>query len=345
MATAIYNGTESKLDQLQELPKGTSSVWKGGGFVFVSDNPEKVTPEDLADSGKWLVREYVFGSGFVYSWHQNGCGYPINHALSIYNPNPFPIRVSSPNNGTTNSNGGPDSTGWLSYFSGSTSTSVVIDGNSYKTLFNQYIPAGNNFGYLGQVSITNSNDGSAARALFYDIAWRTNSSGATSFASIKSPTMRRGVGPTYYNTMYFQTMTPTTNGVGYRICGSQEYPGVFGTEDLPYITDPSGAVSGLLAGGYGQQYAINMTIKNATSVSRKFHIFIGRPGPYNTNVSLHTFVNFKGVSLSRDWLAAGVYKDVISTNTLAPGASEDVSFFMVVPGMSATPVILGARAV
>lgn len=345
MAYAITGGAENSLNPTQ-LSKGTSSVWKGGGFVFYSDNPETVHSVDLADAGCWLLRDSVSGSGFVYSWHSNKCGSPINHALSIYNPNPFEITVSSSNNGLTNSNGGPDSVGWQSYFSGTTSTSINIAAFSYGSLFHQYVPNNYNFGYLGLIRVANSYDNTDAPALFYDIAWDTNSGGAYTFADVNDYDMRRGVGPSFYNTIYFDSMSPSDpNGLAYTICGSVAHDGIFGTDDLPYITDPSGAVSGLLEGGFGQQYAINMIVKNDTPDPRNFHIFIGRPGPYTPFVSLHTFVNFNGVSLSREWQPSGIFKDVISTNILAPGTSETVSFFMVVPGMSATPVILGARTV
>lgn len=68
------------------------------------------------------------------------------------------------------------------------------------------------------------------------------------------------IAPTYYNTMNLDTLSPTdsTNGIAYKICGSSAYPGIFGTSDIPTVTDaaPAGNNStGLLDGGYGQQYA------------------------------------------------------------------------------------------
>lgn len=347
MATVILNGAENQFTPT-EASKGTSSVMKAGGYVFFSDNPESVESQDLADSGKWLLRDTVTGSGFVYSWHQNNCGYPIQHALSVYNPNSYAIRVTSANFGTSNvGSGSSDSEAWEHYFKGINYDSKVINPNSYGTLFHRSsIAHSNNFGFLGQLNVTNSSSGAAASAVLYDIAWRTNSSGATANALPKAPEQRRGKGPTYYNTFYLQTIAPTTsNGIAYRILGSPQHPGIFGTDDLVYITDPTGLRSGYSMGGFGQHHAVNMTIRNNTNTSRKFHIYIGRPGPPTENFSLHVCVHFAGTTVRRDWLTAGKFKDVIATNTLAPGAQEDVSFFMAVPGMSSTPVLLGARAV
>ncbi|TVX88177.1 hypothetical protein [Paenibacillus agilis] len=329
--------------------KGNSTVVKGGGYVFYSDNPEAVDSIDLADAGKWLSRDTVTGAGLVYLWHHNKTGIAIKHGLTIYNPNNFAIKVTSSNNGRTNHAGNPDSSAWKDYFSGAGATSVVINPLAWGTIFQATIPAGNNFGLVARTNVTNNSTGVAASAIFYDLAWNTNSGGATAFAKNKGTEMRRGKAPTYYNTINFDTLAPTTtNGVAYRICGSTAYPGIFGTDDIPLVTDPAPTipgqnqnVTGLLDGGYGQQMSVTMKIQNTTSTARKFRIFMGR----TTGFYAFPFVNMAGTSVYHNWVGGGSYVDMIETANLAPGATETVSFFLVIPAISTTPFVVGARTI
>lgn len=332
------NGTVISLDDMfpDALSKGSSSVHKSGNYLWVCDDPETVDLGDTADQGKWLHRDYVFGSGFVYTWHHNGCGQPVNNALAIHNPNPFSITVTSTNNGVTAVNNLSDISGWTSYYSGATGTSITIGAYGYGMLFHQVVPTNYNFGFLGLTNVTDSG-GNVASAVFYDLAWTADSSGAIEFADSKNPTFRRGKGTSFYNTFYFDPVTPMDgHGVQYTILGSVDFQGVFGTDDLVWITDPT-KPSGLLEGGFGQQHHINMTVTNNTGTGGFFNIFIGHNGP----ATLFGFVNFNGVSITQDWLQG--YKDVIQTSWLAHNASENISFFLAVPGMSETPVIIGAR--
>lgn len=324
--------------------KGTSTVSKGGGYVFYSDNPEAVDAGDLADAGKWLNRDTVTGAGLVYLWHHNVSGASLQHTLTIYNPNSFAIRVSTNNYGLTNHASNSDVAAWQEYFTWKPTLSIVINPLSYGQLFPaRTIAAGNNFGILGQINITNNATSAAASAVLFDLAWVSNSSGATAFANIKSPTMRRGKAPTYYNTINFAPLSPTdTNGVYYSIAGSTSYPGIFGTDDIPYVTDPSGAVSGLLYGGYGQQYYINMTIRNTTGTARKFRVFLGR----TTGFYIFPIVNMGGSTVrASGWTSGGTYVDMIETNTIPHNGTETFSFYTVIPAISTTPLRIGARTI
>jgi hypothetical protein len=82
----LWNGTPA--------PRGSSSLYVGGGWFFYSNNPESVYSDDLADNGRWLNRTTVWGSGHIYTWHSNQTGGTINNCILIYNPNTFDIKVS-----------------------------------------------------------------------------------------------------------------------------------------------------------------------------------------------------------------------------------------------------------
>ncbi len=68
---------------------GTASVSiPPGNFFFYSNNPEPVLEYDpvtgtggLADDGFWLLKEYVYGGGRVFIWHDNQTSFLINEAL------------------------------------------------------------------------------------------------------------------------------------------------------------------------------------------------------------------------------------------------------------------------
>lgn len=344
MATVI-TGQPAVARNPNLAPKGLSKVVsKAGNYVFYSDNPESVDASDLADAGKWLNRDTVTGSGFVYLWHHNASGSTIQHGLYIYNPNNYAIKVETNNYGLTNHVGEPDVVAWEEYFTWKPTLSVVINPLSYGLLFPaRTILAGRNFGILGKTNVTNNSTGAAASAVLYDLVWNTNSSGATAFAATNSPSMRRGKGPSYYNTLEFDTIAPTTtDGIFYHIAGSIAHPGTFGTDDIPLITDPSGAVSGLLEGGFGQHYFIKMTVRNTTGVARKFRIFLGRTGGFH----IFPIVNMGGVTArGSGWTSGGTYVDLIETATIPHGNSETFSFNTAVPAMSTTPLRIGARII
>ncbi|EFM08925.1 hypothetical protein PaecuDRAFT_4390 [Paenibacillus curdlanolyticus YK9] len=355
MPTLVTNSLKNALNPTILTSKGASTVNRQGGYCFYSDNPESVTNGpalgsfDLVDGGgkRWLNKATVNGAGLVYMWHTNGSGAPFKHALLIYNPNSFAISVSSSNNGLTQSNGGSDIAGWTQYFSGNNHlpTPIVIQPNAFGTIFQQTISAGYNFGIVARTNVVNNSTGAAANAIFYDVAYLNTNIGATDWATLKSPSMRRGVAPTYYNPMNLAEIAPVdTNGIAYRVCGSAANPGVFGTDDIPTVTDyaPTGNNStGLLEGGFGQQYAVSMKIKNTFTVSKNFLIMIGKTAA--SGGSGFPFVNMAGVSQSYAWVGPGYYCDMIDTGPVAAGATITVNFFMVVPAVSSTPVIIGAR--
>ena len=316
--------------------KGSSTVSFGGGYLFFSDCPEAVATSDLADNGRWLNQATVNGSGLAYLWHTNSTGSTIHSCLAIYNPNNFPITVTSANHGTTNASAVGDVNAWASYFITS-STSIVISALGWGIMFAQTVPSGYNFGVIAGTNVTNSS-GASASAIFYDLAYLTNSSGATAFATATGE-MKRGHGAHFYNTLSFAQISPmNSDGIGYKIAASGD---VFSGSDLVYITDDSGQTSGPLEGSYGQQLVVTLPIYNSFSVAKIFNIYIGSTGGYSFPiVSLNGFTaKYNG------WAPAYQYVDMISTGSVASGSTATVTFFTCVPAESSTPYVIGARVV
>lgn len=317
---------------------GSSSVSFGGGYLFYSNSPETVYSSALADNGCWLNRASVTGEGQVYLWHNNSTGSQINSLLLIYNPNTYAIKVTSTNHGTSNIYNGNDSSAWVSYFITS-SISTTINAGSWGSMFAQTIPASNNFGVVARTNVTNNSSGAAASAVFYDIAYISNSSGATTFAAPNTGQRGHSTGSKsgFYNTLSFNTITPTdsTNGIGYKIGASSD---TFSGNDLVYLTDDSGQTTGDLDGSYGQQLVIILPIHNGTSSARSFRIFIGSTGGLS-----YPLVNLNGSSASYASTNPYYYRDVIDTGTIAIGDTTTVTFFLVVPAIASTPYVIGAR--
>ncbi|MBD8497991.1 hypothetical protein [Paenibacillus arenosi] len=368
MAT-IITGSTAKPRTPTYQPKGTSSVYKSGGFLFFTDCPEPVGSGDLVDAGKWMNRDTVSGSGFVYSWHHNKAGKTIKHGLLVYNPNSYAIKVSSSNHGTTNLSGSQtDTNAWKNYFSGTvTQSPVVINPNSFGVLFQQSIPNENVFGYLGKVNVSNNGTSAAASAIFYDLAWVNNYIGASEWAPVQGRTFVRGKGAAYYSTIHLAPLAPTDanpHGVAYKFASSEKYSSsehtIFGTDDLVYITDPgptfpvvvkkqdgSGNTetiirdgSGFNSGAYGQQMAVTMKIKNTYNVSKNFKIYMGKTGGGGFSFPL---INMGGVSQSYAWVPKDSFVDIIDTGTIPANSEATITFFLVIPAMSSTPFVIGAR--
>lgn len=321
--------------------KGNSSVYMGGGYLFYSDNPETILPQHLADAGKYLNRATVTGAGQVYLWHANGTAGAITHSLLIYNPNSFSITVTSSNYGLTNGRGLTDTAAWRDYFSGK-SHSKTIPPNGYYAFFSQDVAKGDNVGIVARTNITNTTTGSEASAVFYDLAYVSNSSGGTSPSDPEDPDegRPRGVGSRFYLTVNFDTIAPTTtDGIAYGMAAGNKYD-VFGKDDLVWIT---GYNSAYALGNYGIQHSVTMRVRNDFSSPRNFYIYFG------TNVepgaSAFPVVNMYGYTNYANWIPGGSYVDLIQTGTLQPGEIATVPFFMAIGAMSTTPWFVGARPV
>jgi hypothetical protein len=338
MATLIKNSNPAAYSISTYQSKGSSTTSRNTAeFLFFSDCPETLTTAHLADQGKWLNKATVSGTGQIYHWHLNSTGSSIYTCLGIYNQNNFTIKVNVPNYGTTLGTAGSvpsDSAAWQSYFQGQ-STSVTVAAGAYGNLFLKSVPNNCVYGVVAKASITNNSTGASASAVFYDLAYTSNSGNATAFAAAQSGGFQRGHGDGFYQTINFAAIAygSETNKKGYKIGSTGD---VFSGSDLSNITDDSGSTSGPLNGAYGQIFVVNLPITNNTSASRAFRVFIGSNGGQS----------FPFVYMNGDLAVYGSTdpyygRDVIQTGLIGANSTATVSFSTVVPASSSTPYVIG----
>lgn len=342
MSTLLHN--QSAVSRTPEvLETGTGTVLLNTSeFLFYSNSPETLNTSDMADSGKFLNRVSVGGTGQIYTWHQNGCGMSIKNCILIYNPNTYAVKINVTNFGLTNTSntGIPDAVAWESYYNGQNTTYTVAAGG-YQNMFLSTIHSGYNFGIVARVNIVKSGTSTAATVTMFDLAYTSNSGGASAFAEADALTSKRarGKGAGFYATLSFPTVAPTAGtSCGYKIASTDSF---FSGAECSNINDPSGITSGLLRGAYGQQLNITLPIKNVTGTARKFRVFIGSHGGNS-----FPFVNYAG-GIAKYTSAAAYYsyRDVIETDSIANGATTSVQFSTVVTALASAPYFIGVYAV
>lgn len=340
MASFVYNVPVAARSPIK-ASKGGSTVYQGGGYLFYCDNPETIRSIDLADAGKYLNQASVNGAGQVYLWHENGTPGAITHCLLIYNPNSYSITVSSSNYGLTNGLGLSDIQAWADYFAGN-SKSIQIGPYGWATLFSQSVNSGHNVGIVARTNVTNSSTSATSTAVFYDLAYVSNSSGATTFSDSDGTGRQRGVGSAFYLTINLDTIAPTTaDGIAYGMAAGNS-DDIFGTTDLVWV---SGQNPGHILGSYGIQHSVTMKVRNDFSQVKNFYIYFGTniimPDPHFA----FPVVNMYGYTNMATWVQGGRYVDLIQTGNLNPGETTTISFFMVIGAVSSTPWFIGARPV
>lgn len=342
MANLIKNSTAVSRTPIF-LPKGSSNTYRNTNeFFFYSNSPEEIDTNSLADNGKWLNKVDVSGNGQIYTWHVNGLSSAINSSILVYNPNSYSITISVTNYGTTLSPAGvtiSDSEAWENYINGQ-SKSLTIAAGGFGTLFLlQNIPSSSVYGVVARASIIKTGTSTASTATLYDIAYISNSGGATSCATYVSG-KSRGYGDGYFQTINFGTveMNSSTEQKAYKIAASE---GVFSGSECSTITDPSRSyATEYLAGGYGQMFSISLPIKNNTSATRSFKVFIGSLGRF-----AFPFVYMENDIAKYEYISGFSYVDIIQTDTIAPGATTTPKFTLVIPAVSSTPYVIGVRPI
>lgn len=319
-------------------PAGTAA--KSGGWFFYSNSPEEVAVADTADGGAWLNRVDVNGSGQLYVWHANTTGASVVGHILIYNPNSFPITVSSSNYGLTNGKWN-DIGGWFKFWAG-TSKTVTVAAGGWGSIFAQTVANGSPWGIVARLSIKDAS-GRDASATLFDIAYTSPAkSGNASRFAIADPTTsmrRRGYANTgYWNQLNLNTITLSTAPQAFKIAASGDS---FQGQDLVYITDPSGQVSGLLEGAYGVQHYLVIPVRNPYTTSKRVRIFAGNHNTTNVMVAMYGYGGAGGCSLN---LNPGEYIDILD-DTIPAGATVTYSFQYVVPAGSSAAVTLGVRMV
>lgn len=332
------------------LVTSAGSASLSGGTFFYSNNPEPVTSSNgIADAGHWLMKAQVSGTGQVFLWHQNqtGASQNLNTELLIYNPNNYTITLSSSNYGLTNNSSGEGVDGWLGFYNGQT-TSTTVNPLSWGSLFYQSVPNNNIWGVVARLDIHDSLSNPAS-AVLYDLAWLTNSGGATAYAnpdtSSGSTQRRRGTGSgangywasVNISTLYVQDLLQN----GAKAFNLAALGDSVGAQDIPYITDPSGQVSGYLNGAFGMQLYVTLPISNNTLSSHTVRLFAGNQATCSVLVAIDAFGGPGGCS--NTWLGTNRYLDMIEDTIPANTTPPAYTFQIVVPGGSCAPLTVGAR--
>ncbi len=339
--------TPAAISKKTGLPFKLSSLNKGGsvtpqsGFLFYSNNPESVYDRALADNGCWLNLAPVSGHGQVYVWHRNATSQTITAELCIINPsNSTDIIISTSNYALTNGIGVSDVTSWDAYLgSNQPSIAMVIKPGQSVALFKQKVAPNSNFGIIAAVQVSYTT-GVAAPAIFVDQAY-SNYIAATKYAELDNGiTGCRGVGSYYQNTLSFDPITMTSkNYSAYYIAAKNDS---FDGKDLLKLIDYGSThdKESLLEGNYGQMMKIVLPIKNRYKNNQNFAIFIGSTGGYAfpfVRLQENSFVSFP----VKPWMAY----DMIETGEMPLGSTETVSFTLVIPALSSTPLVIGVHPI
>lgn len=350
MANLIKNSTAESRTPIF-LPKGSSNTYRNTNeFFFYSNNPETVLYSHTADQGKWLNKATVTGVGQVYTWHlnnvvQNYNNKTITAGILIYNPNSFAIEINVSNYGLTSlefSSIFSDSNAWKDYINGnSLPDKITIEKYGYSNLFMRNIPYDYVYGIIAKLTITNKETMAAASATLFDIAYISNSGGATSCApnTDSKNKRRRGHGDGFFQTVEFEPIifSSDTREKSYSIAGVEDT--IFAGADCSYIIDDSGVVSGYLYGGYGQIFSVKLSIINNLSTAKNFKVFIGSHGG---KTMPFVYMGSDLANYNTRFAEAGQYTDVIETGLVAPNTKIDLEFSTVVPAASGAPLVIGA---
>ena len=346
MATLIHNSTPTSRTPTFKTT-GCSTYRNTTEHFFYSNNPEELAYAHTADSGKWLCRETVSGTVQLYTWHHNkvsvnGVNKSINSTILIYNPNSFAVDITISNQGVTsmsyNTTGFSDYNAWENYVN-SSSAVITVQSGQYYNIFNRQIPYNYVFGVVAKIQTKRSGTSTVAGVTLFDIAYVSNSAGATACAASTDPLRRRGNGNGFYQTLQFGTLEfANSTPQAYKFAASLE--GVFGGDDCSYISDESGQASGLLEGGFGQIFVVRLPIKNNFSTSKTFKIFLGSIGGSS----------FPFAYLGNDLAKYGQtdalkYIDIVNLGSIGAGETLTEPFSIVIPASSATPYIIGAYPV
>lgn len=337
MPSVILNDTSPLLSLDPDWGTGTPSANITGGFLYYSNNPETVLTRDIADRGKWLSRHTCYGSGQLYTWHSNNVdigGGTIISTILVYNPSSTDsITITSSNYGTTNAVGPSDATAWVNYLNTTTPLSLTLGPGQYGNMFPMVVDYNAHFGVVARLNITITGTSTPASAVIWDLAYQTNSGGATAQAD---PVTSRQSGYSSigsYNYLNFPSVSPTTNdGLMYHFGYNTDS---FGGSDL---VDVTGNVSGKVEGSYGSQFNVTIPVHNSFSTPRTFRVFLGSTG----GPSFPVVNGYAGVIAKREWVTPHYSVDLIDA-TINPGATETINFTLMMAAMSASPYIFGAR--
>ena len=333
---------------------GTCSVSRNTAEkFFYSNNPENLkNGYSLADDGYWLARELISGTGHLYTWHINNTGKTIHSNILLYNPGSTNVTITFSNIGLTNG-ANSDRNAWINYYNNTSGNKIfTLKPQQFLSpdVLQSTVTNGKMFGKIARFSISGGN------LYIYDLAYATNSGGATAPApKDESISRTRGLGQGFYETMnVILTLTDNAATQSFSLGGingaANNKNDSFNGNDLISIKDssPSPNLSHYLYGNYGVQMRINLTIDNQCKVGnngKKVRIFMGTWVSAENNGGFVPFCRYdkKFYSAITGNAGARTYVDVLYNDAMPTGKST-VTFAMIVPAaISTAPVIVGAR--
>lgn len=321
--------------------KANGSVTFTEGFFFYSNNPEGITKEAWADNGYWLNRAEVSGKGQIYTWHINESDKEVTSSLFITNINKSKdITVTIKKYGLTNSNNTNDISAWDAYFNGQQEViRKTLKPGQFIELFKQTISPYNNFGIIAEVDITDKS-GQPAQVLMDDRVYYKEDlkNRVHKYAKLDNSRNRcRGIGESYQSKITFDTVTfkDDTTYVAYSIGARDDS---LAGEDLIKITDLNTGQEVLLEGNYGEIMTITLPVKNEYRAFQNYGIFVGSIGGYS-----FPFVNMGETSYVNTYVKPFNAYDIIQTGHMPLGTTQTVTFDLVIPAWSSTPLVIGVH--
>jgi len=324
-----------------DIKANGSVTFNEAGFFFYSNNPEAINQETLADKGYWLNRAEVSGKGQVYTWHTNKADKEVTSSLFITNTNRSKdIRVTIKRYGLTNGKSKNDISAWDAYFNGQPEIiRKTIKPGQFIELFKQTVSPYSNFGIIAEVDITDKS-GQPAQALMDErVYYKENLKNRVhQYAPLdRSRNRCRGIGESYQSRISFDTVTFKGDApyVAYSIGARNDS---LAGADLITITDLNTGKELPLEGNYGEIMTITLPVRNEYRNFQNYGIFIGSIGGYS-----FPFVNMGGTSYVNRFVPPFKAYDMIQTGHMPLGTTQTITFDLVIPSWSSTPLVIGVH--
>lgn len=317
------------------------SVTSSEGFLFYSNNPEYVKADALADNGCWLNMAEVCGTGQVYIWHNNAVSQTIKTSIVITNPNSsMNIIVQSNQYALTNGIGLSDITAWDTYLTGNQpAISVTLRPGQSVELFRQDVDLNHNYGIMAALSVTDV-IGRPAYGVVEDIAYIYNKYSAQEYAAEDgSVSGVRGLGRSYQKKLEFESLVVSDNNYSAFSIGAKDDS--FRGSDLVTLLNPNGQTKNVLEGSYGEIMTIVIPVTNRYKDNQNFGIFIG-----STGGNSYPFVrlNNQNSFISVPVKPFTAY-DMVQTGEIKLGSKKTITFTLVIPALSSTPLLIGVHPI
>lgn len=321
-------------------PNGTAAFERG--FFFYSNNPEEIKKESWADNGYWLNRAEVSGQGQVYVWHTNGSNETITSVLYIQNNNKKEdITITINKYGLTNCKNSTDIPAWDTYFNQKQERIIqTLKPGQFIELLPQNVAPDCNFGIIAEVNITDK-AGNPATALMDDRVYYKESlkNRAYRYAKLDNSRNRcRGIGDAYQSNITFDTVTMSEDTYTAFSIGALDDS--LKGKDLVNITDLDTKKDTLLEGSYGEIITITIPVKNDYKAYQNFGIFIGSIGGHS-----FPFVKMEKTSIIDTYVKPFKAYDMVQTGHMPLDTTQTVTFSLVIPALSSTPLVIGVHPI